>query len=72
MNYSTTTPDDTLFDYTDKGALRPNEDPLRTKVEAFKAMKLPNWDWEITIPETVSLYHPITLFALYCTLKSLN
>jgi hypothetical protein len=60
-------PEDTVFDSTNKGTLRPNEDPLRTKGEAFKPMQLPNWGWEIMLPENVSPDDPITLFTLYYT-----
>jgi hypothetical protein len=35
-------PEDTVFDSTDKGTLRPNEDPLQKKGHAFKPMKLPH------------------------------
>jgi hypothetical protein len=31
-------PEDTVFDSTNKGTLRPNKDPLWTKGEAFKLM----------------------------------
>jgi hypothetical protein len=34
-------PNDTVFDSTDKGTLRPNEDPLRKQGVAFKPMQLP-------------------------------
>jgi hypothetical protein len=60
-------PEDTLFDSTDKGTLRPNEDPLQKKGDAFKPMKLPYWDWEIILPENVSPDDPITLFSMYYT-----
>ena len=35
-------PEDTVFDSTDKGTLRPNEDPLGTKGHTFKLIQLPN------------------------------
>jgi hypothetical protein len=60
-------PEDTVFDSTDQGTLRPNEDPLGTKGDAFKPMQLPNWDMEIILPENVSPDDPITLFTMYYT-----
>ena len=60
-------PEDTVFDSTDKGTLRPNEDPLQKKGDTFKPMKLPHWDWEIILPENVSPDDPITLFSMYYT-----
>jgi hypothetical protein len=54
-------PEDTVFDSTDKGTLRPDEDPLRTKGDAFKPMQLPNWDLEIILPENVSPDDPIII-----------
>ena len=60
-------PEDTCFDPTDKGTLRPKVKPIRTKGESFEPMKLPNWGWEITLPENASPDDPITLFTLYYT-----
>jgi hypothetical protein len=60
-------PEDTVFDSTDKGTLRPNKVPLRKKRDAFKPMKLPYFNWEITLPENVSPDDPITLFTMYYT-----
>jgi hypothetical protein len=60
-------PEDTIFDSTDKGTLRPNVKPLRKKGDIFKPMKLPNFAWEITLPENVSPDDPITLFTMYYT-----
>jgi hypothetical protein len=60
-------PEDTVFDSTNKGTLRPNEDPLRKQGELFKPMQLPNWGWEIILPENVSPDDPITLFTMYYT-----
>jgi hypothetical protein len=60
-------PEDTVFDPTDKGTLRPNSPPLRTKGDAFIPMKLPDFSWEITLPENTSPDDPITLFTLYYT-----
>ena len=60
-------PDATVFDSTDKGTLRPNEDPLHKQGSTFKPMQLPQFGWEITLPEDVSLDDPITLFTMYYT-----
>jgi len=60
-------PEDTVFDSTDKGTLRPNEDPICKQGATFKPMQLPNWDWEITLPENTSPDDPITLFTMYYT-----
>jgi hypothetical protein len=63
---------DTVFDSTDKGTLRPNEDPLRKQGSAFKPMQLPQFDWEINLPEHTSPDDPITLFTIYYTPEILN
>jgi Transposase IS4 len=60
-------PEDTVFDSTDKGTLRPDAKPLRTKGDAFYPMKLPDFGWEITLPENASPDDPITLFTMYYT-----
>jgi hypothetical protein len=60
-------PKDIIFDSTDKGTLRPNEDPLRKQGSAFKPMQLPQFGWEINLPEDVSPDDPITLFTMYYT-----
>jgi hypothetical protein len=60
-------PEDTIFDSTDKGTLRPNENPLRNQGDLFKPMQLPNWGWEINLPDDVSPDDPITLFTMYYT-----
>jgi hypothetical protein len=60
-------PEGTVFDSTNKGTLRPNAKPIRKKGDAFKPMKLPNWGWEINLPENVSPDDPITLFTMYYT-----
>jgi len=59
--------EDTVFDSTDKGTLWPNENPLRKKGDTFKPMKLPDFSWEITLPENTSPDDPITLFTIYYT-----
>ena len=60
-------PEDTIFDSTDKGTLRPNEDPIWKQGDTFKPMQLRNWEWEITLPENASPDDPITLFTMYYT-----
>ena len=58
-------PEDTVFDSTDKGTLRPNAAPLHEKGDTFKPMQLPNFSWEITLPKNASPDDPITLFTMY-------
>jgi hypothetical protein len=65
-------PDATVFDSTNKGTLRPNEDLLYKQGSAFKPMKLPPFGWEITLPEDVSPDDPITLFTIYYTPEIIN
>ena len=60
-------PEDTVFDSTDKGTLRPNEDLLRKNRDTFKPMNLLAWDWEITLLENISPDDLITLFSMYYT-----
>jgi hypothetical protein len=60
-------PEDTVFDPTNKGTLRPRAKPIRKKGDSFKPMQLPNWGWEINLPEDVSPDDPITLFTMYYT-----
>ena len=57
----------TVFDSTDKGTLRPDEEPLESTGDKFNPMKLPHFDWEIHLPENVSPDDPITLFTMYYT-----
>ena len=65
-------PEDTVFDSTDKGTLRPNAKPLLKKGDAFKPMGLPNFGWEINLPNDVSPDDPITLFTMYYTPEIIN
>jgi hypothetical protein len=60
-------PELTVFDPTDKGTLRPDEEPLESTGEKFLPIKLPHFDWEIHLPENVSPDDPITLFTMYYT-----
>jgi hypothetical protein len=62
----------TIFDSTDKGTLRPNEDPLRKQGNTFKPMQLPQFGWEIILPDNVSPDDPITLFTMYYTPEIIN
>jgi hypothetical protein len=65
-------PEHTVFDPTDKGTLRPNEDVIHKTGKAFKPMQLPDWDWEIILPEDVSPDDPITLFTIYYMPEIIN
>jgi hypothetical protein len=65
-------PDDTIFDPTDKGTLRPNEDPLHKKGDAFKPMQLPDFNWEIHLPDDAFPDDPITLFTMYYTTEIID
>ena len=60
-------PEDTIFDSTDKGTLYPNTKPLYTKEDTFKPIELPDFGWEIALPENASPDNPITLFTIYYT-----
>jgi len=60
-------PEDTTFDSTDKGTLRPLAKPLRTKGDTFIPMELPDFGWEINLPDYTSPDDPITLFTMYYT-----
>jgi hypothetical protein len=60
-------PKDTIFDSTDKETLRPNTKPLHTKGDTFKPIELPDFGWEIALPENTSPDNPITLFTIYYT-----
>jgi hypothetical protein len=65
-------PEDTTFNSTNKGTLRPDAKPLRMKGDTFTPMQLPNFSWEITLPENVSPNDPITLFTMYYTPEIIN
>jgi hypothetical protein len=60
-------PEDTVFDPTDKGTLRPYAKPLRSKGDAFKPMQLLDFGWEVTLLDHTSPDDPITLFTMYYT-----
>jgi hypothetical protein len=59
--------EDTVFDSTDRGTLWPNAPPLRAKGDVFVSMQLPDFRWEISLPENTSPDDPITLFTMYYT-----
>jgi hypothetical protein len=61
-----------VFDSTNKGTLRPNEDLLCKQGSTFKPIQLPLFGWEITLPEDVSPDNPITLFTIYYTPEIIN
>jgi hypothetical protein len=65
-------PEETIFDLTDKGTLRPNTKRLRKKGDLFQPMKLPDFGWEITLLEDTSPDDPIILFTLYYTLEIMD
>ena len=60
-------PEYIVFDLTDKGTLRPDEEPLESQGDQFVPMKLPHFGQEIHLPENVSPDDPITLFTMYYT-----
>jgi len=60
-------PENTIFDSTNKGTLRPKENLILKTGNTFIPMKLPSWRWEINLPEDVSADDPITLFTMYYT-----
>jgi hypothetical protein len=60
-------PELTVFDSTDKGTLRPDEEPLESTGDKFVPMKLPDFGWEIHLLENTSPDDPITLFTMYYT-----
>ncbi len=56
-----------VFDSTNKGTLRPDKEPLESIGGKFVPMKLPDFGWEIHLPENTSPDDPITLFTMYYT-----
>lgn len=59
--------EDTVFDPTNRGTLRPNAKPLREKGDTFISIKLPNFGQEVNLLEHTSLNDLITLFTIYYT-----
>jgi hypothetical protein len=58
-------PEDTEFDPTDQGTLRPYASPLKKKGDYFDPLEIKDFELEITLPEYISPDDPITLFILY-------
>ena len=65
-------PESTEYDPTDRGTLRPNAKPLIKRGTEFKPMILPDFDYEIELPEDTSPDDPITLFTMYYTLEMID
>jgi hypothetical protein len=64
--------EETVFNPTDKGTLRPNAQPLRVKGDAFYPMELPDFGYKIALLENTSPDDPITLFTIYYTPEIIN
>jgi hypothetical protein len=60
-------PESTEYDPTDRGTLRPNAKPLQKAGDHFEPMVLPDWGWNINLPENASPDDPISLFSIYYT-----
>ena len=58
-------PELTVFNSTDRGTLKPDEESLESTGDQFVPIKLPHFDWEIHLPENPSPNDPITLFTMY-------
>ncbi len=56
-----------IFDSTNRGTLRPDDEPLESTGDKFVPVKLPHLRWEIYLPENTSPNDPITLFTIYYT-----
>jgi hypothetical protein len=54
-----------VFDSTDKGTLRLDEEPLESTGDKFVLIKLPHFGWEIYPLENTFLDDLITLFIMY-------
>jgi len=65
-------PEDTILDPTNKGTLRPEGKALQKKGDVFYSMNLPNFNSKIHLPEHVNPNEPISLFAMYYTLKIMD
>ena len=59
--------EDIINDPTDRGTKRPNAKPLSKAGCKFTPMILPDFDFEITLPDDVSPDDPISLFTMYYT-----
>lgn len=58
-------PEQAEFDTTDQGSLRPKAPPLTKKGDPFDPMEIPDFEFDIMLPDTASPDDPITLFTLY-------
>jgi hypothetical protein len=63
---------DIINDPTNKGTKQPNTKPLLKAGHKFIPMILPDFDFEITLPNNVSPDNPISLFTIYYTPKIIN
>jgi hypothetical protein len=64
--------EDTIFNPTNKGTLRPNAKLLRKKGDTFKPLNLPAFSYKITLLENASPDDLITLFTIYYTPEIIN
>jgi hypothetical protein len=62
-------PEDIITDPTDPGTRRPKAQPLKTKSNNFKPIKLLEFYTEIYFPAYISSDDPITLFIIYYSLE---
>ena len=60
-------PESTKNDPTDRGTKRPNAPPLSKKGKVFKPIDLPDFSFDIDLPDDVSPDDPISLFEIYYT-----
>jgi hypothetical protein len=58
-------PEDTEYDPTDKGTLRPKAPPIINRGSHYEPMEISDFEVEICLPEHVSPDDPITIFTLY-------
>ena len=65
-------PNDTVFDPTDTGTLRPNERAIRKAGTCFKPMEIDERAPVITLLEGISPNDSYSLFKLYFTLDIIN
>ena len=64
--------EDIINNPTDRGTKRPNAKPLLKAGHKFIPMILPDFDFEITLPDNVSLDDAISLFTMYYTPEIIN
>jgi hypothetical protein len=62
-------PKGVINNLTDRGTKRLNAKPIITAAHKFFLMYLPDFDFEITLPDDVSPDDPIFLFTMYYTLE---